>query len=432
MGAPTPLRRELLVVFGMLFTGAVLVAGLGLAILLPVLQSPAEGVLFVAVLVVADLVVLFAFGGAFLRRTLVHPMEQLAGDARRIAEGDYHHRIGRSERLELDELSQSVNDMADRLIADQNLLAENVASLDRTNQKLIEARDQVVHAAHLASVGTLAAGIAHEVGNPLGAIIAFVDVAKRRLEREGVDTELLGSIREEANRIDRIVRGLLEYARPGQGEAAPAAPADVLKRVKELLENQGRMDEVKSSWTVEGDVPKVVMEPHRLEQVLVNLILNALDAMENHPDPHVEVRLSAESGAVSGMPTRRAEDPPGVNYMHRRRVSRDEGGRGIDPLFTARQVVVIRVADNGPGIPEVDLENVFDPFFTTKELGKGTGLGLSICARLVQGMGGRIDAENRPEGGVCFVVRLPGAPEPSPTDPRKSTPNEPTREDPHH
>jgi two-component system NtrC family sensor kinase len=417
LGAPTPLRRELLVVFGVLFAGAVLVAGLGLAVLLPVLRSPAESVLYVVVLVVADLVVLFAFGGAFLRSTLVQPMERLAWDARRIAEGDYHHRIGSSGRLELDELSQSVNAMADRLITDQTLLSENIASLERTNQKLIEARDQVVHAAHLASVGTLAAGIAHEVGNPLGAVIAYVDVAKRRFEREGVDTELLDSIREEANRIDRIVRGLLDYARPAQGAAAAAAPADVLQRVRALLENQGRMDKVTSSWTVEGDIPKVVMEPHRLEQVLVNLILNAIDALEKRADPRIEVHLAAESGAVSGLPRRRAEDPPGVNYMHRRRVSRDEGGRGIDPLFTARRVVVIRVADNGPGIPEVDLENVFDPFFTTKELGKGTGLGLSICARLVQGMGGRIDAENRPEGGACFIVRLPGAPEPVPAAP---------------
>jgi two-component system NtrC family sensor kinase len=407
--APTPLRRELLLVFSILFAGAVLVAGLGLAVLLPVLRSPAEGALFIVVLMGADLGVLFVFGGAFLRRSLVEPMERIAGDVRRIAEGDYHHRVGEYERTELDELGRSVNAMADRLVTDQEQLAENVASLDRTNQELIEAQDEVVHAARLASVGTLAAGIAHEVGNPLGAIMAFADVAKSRLARAGADTELLDSIREEAVRIDRIVRGLLDYARPGDADAAPAAPGDVLDRVRTLLDSQGKLDRVEATWSVDGEIPPVVMDPHRLEQVLINLILNALDAMEGRPDPRIEIRLSSQPGGVAKLPKRRAHDPPGINYMHRRRVSREQGVWGNDALFTAREVILIRVADNGPGIPEVDLESVFDPFFTTKELGKGTGLGLSICARLVEGMGGRIDAENRTEGGACFTIRLPGA-----------------------
>jgi len=99
-----------------------------------------------------------------------------------------------------------------------------------------------------------------------------------------------------------------------------------------------------------------------------------------------------------------------VNYLHRRRVARDPRGSGIDPLFTAARVAVVEVEDNGPGIPEDALDRVFDPFFTTKEPGKGTGLGLSICARLVEGMGGRIRVENRPTGGARFTIRLPGAP----------------------
>lgn len=409
MRKPTPLRRELLLSFGVLFAGAVILAGVGLAFLMPVLESAGEGVLFVIVLVVADLAVLFVFGGALLRRALFSPMEQLADAARRIGEGDYHHRAPPMERAELEQIRGSVNAMADRLIADQALLAENVRSLDRTNAELVAARDQVVHAARLASVGTLAAGIAHEVGNPLGAIMAFADVAKARTAKQGGDTELLDSIRSEAGRIDRIVRGLLDYARPRDAEAGPAAPGEVLARVRELMENQGKLEGVEHTWSVEGDIPDVVMEPHRLEQVLVNLLLNALDALQGTPEPRVSVRLSVEEGEVARLPWRRADDPPGVNYMHRRRVSRDEGGGGVDPLFTAERVVVIEVEDNGPGIPEQALETVFDPFFTTKEPGKGTGLGLSICARLVEGMGGRIQAGNAPGGGACFTIRLPGA-----------------------
>ncbi|MDP2957905.1 MAG: ATP-binding protein [Longimicrobiales bacterium] len=408
MRAPTPLRRELLFAFGALFGGAVLLAGLGLAVLLPVLESPAQGVLFIVVLVVADLVVLFLFGGALLQRTLVAPMERLAGDARLIAEGDYHHRAPPSESQELDGLAGNINAMADRLIADQELLAENVASLDRTNEELVEARDQVVHAARLATVGTLAAGIAHEVGNPLGAIMAYADVARGRAEKGGGDTELLDSIRDEARRIDRIVRGLLDYARPRETEVGPVAPGKVLAKVRDLLENQGKLDDVMDIWTLAEDVPSVVMEPHRLEQVMVNLLLNAVDALEGALEPKIEVSLSVEEGEVTRLPKRRSDDPPGINYMHRRRVSKDDGGKGIDPLFTARRVVVVEVRDNGSGIAPEHLETIFDPFFTTKEPGKGTGLGLSICARLVEGMGGRIQASNGPDGGACFTIRLPG------------------------
>lgn len=408
MSGPPPLRRELLLAFGLLFGGAIFVAGLGLGFVLPVLDSFRDILLFVLALVVGDLLVLFLFGGAFLRRRLVRPMEELAGDARRIAEGAYHHRAAPADSLEIESVRSSVNAMADRLIEDQRRLAENVESLDRTNRELVEARDQVVQTARLASVGTLAAGIAHEVGNPLGAIMGFVDVAKRRAREADGDTEILDAIRTEAGRIDRIVRGLLDYARPRDEEAGPQPPGDTVRRVRELLESQGRLEGVDDRWDLDGDLPRVVMEPHRLEQVLVNLILNALHALQGRDGPVLRVRLDEEPGEVRALPARREDDPPGVNYMHRRRVSRDDGGRGVDSLFTARRVVLVQVDDNGPGIPEADHEAVFDPFFTTKEPGDGTGLGLSICARLVDGMGGRIEAGTSELGGARFTIRLPG------------------------
>ncbi len=403
------MRRELLLSFGVLFAGAVLLAGLGLAFLAPVLSSPGDSVLFIIVLVVADLGVLFVFGSAILKKTLFSPMERLATDARRIGEGDYRHRIPPMERLELDQIRESVNVMADRLIAEQELLAENVDSLDQTNEELVLARDQVVQAARLASVGTLAAGVAHEVGNPLGAIMAFVDVAKSRMEKAGGDTELLDSIRDEARRIDRIVRGLLDHARPRSGVAVLVPPATVVERVHDLMDTQGKLDRVEDSWSFEDGLPDVLIEPHGLEQVMVNLLLNALDAIQGHEDPHIWVRLFMEEGGINRLPRRRADDPPGINYLHRRRVeARDPRGIGVDPLFTAAQVVVIQVEDDGPGIPEDAIERLFDPFFTTKEPGKGTGLGLSICAQLVEGMGGRIQVASGRKGGACFSIRLPG------------------------
>ena len=387
MSRQIPLRRELLFRFGFLFAFALLFALFGIVVLLPGIESAARRTLLIGAFVAVDLGALFVLGGRVLGKFMVKPMERLAEDARRIAGGDYHHRIRTLDSLELAQIQSSVNDMAVRLIADQELLAKNVESLEETNRDLIEARDQIIHTARLASVGTLAAGIAHEVGNPLGAIMAFVDVAKARAEKAGGDVDLLDSVRGEADRIDRIVRGLLDYSRPRDDDAAPVAPADVLTSVRELLESQGKLDRTEMTWTLAGDAPEVVMGAQRLEQVMVNLLLNALAALESTENPRISVELFRDSGEAARLPSKRADDPKGINYMHRRRVSKDDGGHGIDLVFNSPHVAVIRVEDNGLGIPEDDLEDIFDPFFTTKEPGKGTGLGLSICARLVEGMG---------------------------------------------
>ncbi|MEJ2204651.1 MAG: ATP-binding protein [Gemmatimonadota bacterium] len=410
MSSTTRLRWELLSSFGLVFIGAVIVAVAALTAVLPVLASPAEGVLFVVVLIVADLLLIFLFGTAILRDKLIRPMEGLAWDAERIADGDFLHRIPPQGSLELEQLRKTVNDMADRLIADQERLARNIESLDQTNLELIRAQDQIIHQARLASVGTLAAGIAHEVGNPLGAIIAYSDVAKARALRDGGDVEILDSIKGEGLRIDRIVRGLLDYARPRNAQMAPRSPGEVLDRVRTLLQDQGKLDDLDDRWLVDGEVSDVVMEPQQLEQVLVNVALNAIDALAGVEDPLLTVSLHMEEGEASRLPWRRYGDPPGINYRHRRRLALDEHGKVVDPLFTADQVVVIEVEDNGAGIPEEDLDRIFDPFYTTKELGKGTGLGLSICARLVEGMGGRIFASNREGEGALFTIRLPGVP----------------------
>ncbi|MCA9299974.1 MAG: HAMP domain-containing histidine kinase, partial [Phycisphaerales bacterium] len=231
---------------------------------------------------------------------------------------------------------------------------------------------------------------------------------------------ILDAIRDEARRIDRIVRGLLDYARPADTEIAAHAPRAVVERVHALLDSQGRLDTVATDWQLEGDAPDVVIDPHRLEQVMVNLLLNALDALGSAPGGRIRVRVYGDRGDAVRMPVRREDDPPEINYMHRRRIARDDGGRGVDPSFSAERVAVIEVSDNGPGIPSEHLDDVFDPFFTTKEPGKGTGLGLSICARLVEGMGGRIDVDNGPEGGARFMIRLPGAPR-TPRSPKAET-----------
>jgi two-component system NtrC family sensor kinase len=397
--------RRLLVRLALLFALGQAITVLGVVFALPAMRSLTVGPLLVIVFVGLDLLILVVFSGWIIRGSVSTPLQKLSTEVLRIADGDYHHRIGDTHRPELREISESVNRLADRLIADQELLSENVQSLEDTNRELLEARDQVVRSARLASVGTLAAGIAHEVGNPLGAVIGFVDVARGRVEKAGGDTEILDAIRAEAMRIDRIVRGLLDYARPPEESGEPLTAGEVVGRVRKLLESQGRLDGIGATWDIGAAGSHPVQEPHRLEQVLVNLLLNALHAVRDIDSPTVTVRVAEEEGELASMPARREDDPPGINYMHRRRVAVDEAG--VDAVATAQRVIAIEVLDNGPGIPEDIAEHLFDPFFTTKEPGEGTGLGLSICARLVEGMGGRIDAVTDRAEGACFVIRLP-------------------------
>ncbi len=401
--------RRLLVRLALLFAVAQVIAAISVIFGLPALRGQPLSTALLVLLGFVDLGLLALFATWIIRGSLGGPVERLAADMHRIADGDYHHRVGETHRVELQQIRESVNRLADRLIADRRVLAANVESLQQTNDELVIVRDQMIQSARLASVGTLAAGIAHEVGNPLGAITAFVDVARNRALRNGCDTEILDSIREEAGRIDRIVRGLLDYARPADRGDEPALATEVLGEVRGLLENQGKLDYVEVVWDV-GDIQARVTEQHRLQQVLVNLLLNALDAVLGTPKPRITVRLYETAGEIARLPKRREADPPEINYAHRRRVSSNESRREL--LARSSLLTVIEVSDNGPGIAPEHMDRIFDPFFTTKEPGKGTGLGLSICSRLVDGMGGHIEVGPAPEGGARFVIRLPGTPTP--------------------
>jgi hypothetical protein len=404
---PASLSRELLGSFVVLLAAALLLAAISLTFVLPVLPNSRAAAGFMVALVMADLLVVGLFGSWILRNRLVRPVQRMEEDVARIAAGEAEHRLGPMPAEELERIRVGVNAMADRLVHDQERLAENVASLDRTNLELLEARDQVLQAARLATAGTLSAGIAHEVGNPLGAIVAYVDVAKRRLDKGTLDAEILDAIRGEAKRIDRIIRTLLDYARPATSpdEAEPVPVNATLERVRDFLGHQGRLSGVELVWEVPETLPRVRVHPQALEQVLVNLLLNAADAVASTEGPRIGVRAGVERGRAAALPPRREGDPEGVDYGHRRRIG---GGRAAgDPLVSAARVVVIQVWDNGPGVTEEARGRIFDPFFTTKEPGKGTGLGLSISAGLAEGMGGRLELVDSPEGGAKMVLRLP-------------------------
>jgi signal transduction histidine kinase len=404
------LRSQLLTGLAVLLSIALLAVAVVVLLWLPFGLSADSLAVALLLLIAVDVAVLAMFGNFLLRRLVLEPIDRMVEGAERIAGGDEGWRVEASGSEELRRLSESVNQMASRLIRNQGLLAENVRSLDETNRELIEARSELIDAEKMAGVGRLAAGIAHEIGNPLGAIIGYVDVAERR-DAEG---EWIEGVRRESKRIDRIVRGLLEYARPKAATVGPVEVNEVVTQTIELLETQGRLKGIEVRAELSEDVPPVLADRYQLEQVLVNLLLNATDSVaESGPNGAITVRTLRDRYSVHSpsVRTRRKDDPAGVDYSHLRRMREPPGAFRPSPLQEGAIIARIEVEDNGLGLRQEDARRIFDPFYTTKEPGRGTGLGLAVSARLIAGMGGLIGASGRPESGAVFSITLPATEE---------------------
>jgi signal transduction histidine kinase len=305
-------------------------------------------------------------GALLLARVVARPIERLlmaaAALGRDSGVGDLPL-LGEREgaELALPRAALAFERLAAQLEGERARLAAKVAELTRANAALAEARESLVRSEKLATVGRLAAGLAHEVGNPLGAIAGYVDLARSRMP-PGASPDLrdaLDRIAVAAGRIDRTVRDLLDFARPATANMAPIDLAAALDASLRLARVQSRFKNVAVELAMTNGLPLVLADEHHLAQVLLNLLLNAGDAMHGEG----KVRITAR---------------------------------------TANGQVELELADEGPGIAAEDLPRIFDPFFTTKEPGAGTGLGLAISHRIMESFGGRIAAGNSPTGGAVF------------------------------
>lgn len=338
-----------------------------------------------AVLLSSALSGLLAIGLVYLALTrwIVRPMEGLTRAAERVAAGRRDVRAEEHGAGEVVRAAAAFNRMTDQLAARESELSKRVQELERAGAELRRAQEQVVRGERLAVVGRLAAGIAHEVGNPLAAIVGLADVVREGGLEEEENKEFASRIGNEAQRIHRTVRQLLDYARAAPGSAAPPRPdgtpaeanADVrdsLEQVRRLLEPQKTMRDIALTVEAEAGLPTVQVSGDRLVQVVLNLALNAADAIRGDGRSKGTVALSARL---------------------------DDGS------------VVIEVVDDGPGIPAALRERVFEPFFTTKPAGEGTGLGLPTSAAIVEQAGGSIAVLGREDGaaGARMVVTLPPA-----------------------
>jgi len=387
--------------------GASTLVGFSLGAAATLWITSSTGSLLSLVLLGGGLVVAASMAGLLWGRRVASPLNRLARRAGRIAEGDYTARPEVDGPVEVRRVGENVSAMANRLIDHQERLKQNVESLESSNRALLEARDELVRTEKLASVGRLAAGLAHEVGNPLSSIMSVLELLRKQ-----ADESLVEHLESETRRIDEIVNGLLDFARPGEAPVTATDPGEVVGETLELLRIQGRLDDVDVTLTTGKEGLLVEANPDRLQQVLVNLLLNAADAAEEAGgEKAVAVRIAEDSfqggSRARNYSARRSDDPEGVDYRHLRRMDEPPGQFREVPLDGGERVTRIEVLDSGPGLDEEHQGRIFDPFFTTKEPGEGMGLGLAIAARLTDRMGGVIEARRRPEGGSVFAVMLP-------------------------
>jgi signal transduction histidine kinase len=372
------LRTELLVSLGFVTSAAVILVGLTTVLLnggdVRVTLWPLVS------LWIGSTAVFVLFGAYLVHRLVVRPLVVLAAEADRLAVGALPSRPPVYETAELNQLSARYRAMA---------------------EDLLDAQSHIVRVEKLAGIGQLAAGVAHEVRNPLGAIATYLEV----LQRRGADPAVAAEIRRAIDRIERIVQGLLDYGRqPGAVAPVAGAATDLnaaIRTVAEFLEAQGMFRGHEVDVELDEDAPLVCGVRHALEQVVVNLVVNACQA-----GPATAITV----GTLLTRFESRGDEPRAIDESDEAvaRLPRRWAPRPRRPeLAEGRPGVLLFVADNGPGVPEADRERIFDPFFTTKEPGQGTGLGLAIVARTVHESGGVVWVDRAREGGAVFKVFLP-------------------------
>ncbi|MBS1105979.1 MAG: sensor histidine kinase [Deltaproteobacteria bacterium] len=353
------------------------------------LRLRAAPLALVAALLALDVVVFTAFGASLLRRRVVAPLERLAAAARSLGEGGFETRLPVEGPREAAEVAAAFNAMSEALERRTLALEKAVADLRDVNAELRVARSGLDRAQRLAAVGRLAAGVAHEVGNPLAALLAFLGVAQRDTGM-GDDTRThLARAAQQGERVRRILRQLLEFSRPPRMESVPVDVAALAEEAIALVRAQRRYASVEFAVLREGEPPVGRGDPGAVAQILLNLLLNAADAV-----------TSCEPGA--GVVQLRVRGAP---FAVRSGESREEAAaRG------EADAVECVVADQGSGIAPEDAERLFDPFFTTKPAGEGTGLGLANSLRLAEELSGALELVEPPEGfRTAFCLRLQAA-----------------------
>jgi len=283
--------------------------------------------------------------------TIINRIRILKKAAEAIAAGNLNYRLSPDTVSGFDILDEAFNNMT--------------KSLKDRDERLQKLHEQLIRSEKLTALGEMAAGVAHEINNPLGGILLYGNLLLEDLQEKGTARENIEKIVNQTNRCKTIVQGLLDFARTPTGEMHPLQINDVIRAALNLVKDQSIFHGIEMETRFAENLPEVNGDPSRLEEVFLNLLINAADAMKEN-----------------------------------------RGKLKIATSFVVDRVRVT-ISDTGKGIDREHLPHIFEPFFTTKEPGQGTGLGLSIAYGVIKRHKGFIDAESTPGKGTTFIVSLP-------------------------
>jgi len=329
--------------------------------------------------ILINTLILTLIGFFRLSRIFLRPVNRLVQRAEEYREDDGIFFLARKEDNEFQKLSKSLNSMLNRISDDKQKLRSSVLSLEQANVDLKQAQREIIRAEKLASVGRLSSGIAHEIGNPLGIVMGYLDLLRQASVTPDEKLEFIGRAEKEIERINTIIRQLLNLSRPSKEGAKAVSAHGIIEDLANVLKIQPLMSNITLRLDLAAERDTIWADPNQVRQVFLNLMINAADAIalaEERPEGEVTIASSIVPWPVT---ERGAHD----------------------------QVLQIEFTDNGPGIAKESLSNIFDPFFTTKEPGQGTGLGLSVSFMIIDSLGGTIKATSEPNIGTTLVIYLP-------------------------
>lgn len=303
-----------------------------------------------------------------MTRWILGPILALERGARHVAEGSRRFEPAKGAPRELEALGESLGIMTEKLFREEEALQKKVGEVEQKTAELEKAQASLIRSERLASVGRLAAGLAHEIGNPISALMGLIDLLiAGGLEKEE-EADFLRRMRREVTRIHRILGDLLAFARPTSRESRPnrgsGSIEEAAQDVAALLRPLPDFRDFTITLALDEKLGSVPLSHEELTQLLMNFIMNAADACSRKGEIVI--------------------------------ASRRTGDR-----------VQMTITDNGPGVPEPVRPLIFEPFFSTKEIGKGTGLGLAVTRGLVEGAGGTISLDESFDPGARFVIEFP-------------------------
>ena len=316
----------------------------------------------------------------FVRRLVYVPLRDLETGAKRLSSGNLEQPIPVRSEDEFGELAASFNAMTAALRNSQQELREWGRTLEQKVEKrtreLRIAEAEAARGEKLASVGLLAAGIAHELNNPLTGILTFSHLIRKKMPDGSPEAEDLDLVIRETKRCAAIIRRLLDFAREKTPEKKFADLNQIIEDTARIIERPAHLRDIEIAMDLDRDLPPVWVDADLIKQVVMNMLVNAQHAIE-------------EKGSIT---------------IRSRRVPE---ARSPEPGAKSVPMVELAIIDTGCGIPEKNLKRIFDPFFTSKEVGKGTGLGLSVSHGIVRAHGGAIEVESTVGEGSTFRIYLP-------------------------